>query len=511
VDWLAKKHYLEVKLDFEKQKLSAHSIINIENRSNWHVPLLIALNKRAKVSRVLFNKEKVDFTEKVEKLDSRVLADYKVIDPRKNLAPREECILEVEYTGPIEDLGENILDETYIFRLENLWYPVNAKTPLLDYQAPQTTYELKVCTSPGYTALAAGELVKRKSTDGMEMHYFSLDKPSPLVLVVGKYHLISSDRIVCGVFTKHRECATEILNKAQSALNELEKLFQRLPYTAIYVVEGLEYTVHNLILIDYDILDKYYRKALDSYILEKTLLKLLAKCYWGGLVHVNKFSPGAFWINDSLPEYIAYTILKKKYPERTSAQLNKTISEYLAKTTEEEKPLAEIALEKIDSKIPQVAKARGLALHYMLNRFMREDYFKALSALLEKYSWKTVNIEKFTKYFTKHYPRTKWFFEDWLYSNALPLYKLKLVDLVNVANDWYLGFKIINEHLGRAPLDVVVKTEKDIVRRRVWVGSKDYKKVVFRLRSKPIEVLIDPEHKIIKHPLSETKLLLKEK
>jgi len=252
-------------------------------------------------------------------------------------------------------------------------------------------------------------------------------------------------------------------------------------------------------------ISKVFEKTLSEADLMQHLTEQLAKCYWGSSIQVNKLASGSFWLTESLPKYLSYVVTKEKYPKEAEKILAKAKETYFKlKDLGKEPPVAEATKENSGIYWTPLKEGKGVLLHYMLHHLVGAEYFEILKKIIKEYCWKTMKLKDFIKTMLKLNPRLKWFFEDWINSSSLPLYKLKVIDLTKAGFSWYIGFKIINEGLGRAPLKVVIVTQDKRIERKEWIGSKDYRKIVVRLSSKPLQIILDPENIILKHHSSQT-------
>lgn len=505
MDWIVKNYFLEIYLSSEEKELRAYSKLVIESVSKWHVPVLLGLNKNFKVFEVKVEGKEKDFSEKTGKLVDYFPEDYKIIDIGEELSPGEKIVIELNYGGkrPTVSLPE---EKGFFLTPETLWYPVNAKTPLLDYQRPSATAEIHVETIRDYTVFCTGKLLEVKKGNEKKKYSFKLDKVGPLALFASNYSVLKKGTIYYSLFKEHEKLLEDLAEKAKDIIAALEKILGPLPYTPLYIVEGTNFVSHYLVSLDYSVVYKVVEKTLSEVDLQQHLAEQLAKCYWGAYIYVNKLSSGSFWLTESLPRYLSYIVIKERNPKEAEKILKKAKEKYSElKELGREPPVAEATKENSGAYWTPLKEGKGILLHYMLHRILGEDYFNLLRKLLEEYSWKTIKLKDFTKTTLKLYPRLKWFIEDWINSASLPLYKIKVVDLAKAGSSWYVGFKIVNEGLGRAPLKVVVLTEQGgKVERREWIGSKDYRKIVVRLLDKPIQIILDPENIILKHPSSQT-------
>lgn len=231
---------------------------------------------------------------------------------------------------------------------------------------------------------------------------------------------------------------------------------------------------------------------------DEQLARDVAYQWWGQAVGIKSFDD--IWLSQGLAQFSALLYIKDngnetQFQQAIQAELEKALAFEQAASIRN-------APKQLDDQTPSyrsVVFNKGALVFNMLRQLMGEDKFDAmLRDYYVKYSGKTPTLEEFESYASKMAGRNlRSFFGQWVDSTGVPEFRVEYRMLRNKD-----GFRVpgtVKQELEafEMPVEVLLRTEAGVERQVLQMKgtSADFD---ITTKSKPIEVLIDPDAKIMR-------------
>jgi tetratricopeptide (TPR) repeat protein len=231
---------------------------------------------------------------------------------------------------------------------------------------------------------------------------------------------------------------------------------------------------------------------------DEQLARDVAYQWWGQAVGIKSFDD--IWLSQGLAQFSALLYFKDngnetQFQQAIQAELEKALAFEQAASIRN-------APKQLDDQTPSyrsVVFNKGALVFNMLRQLMGEEKFDAmLRDYYVKYSGKTPTLEEFESYASKMAGRNlRSFFGQWVDSTGVPEFRVEYRMLRNKD-----GFRVpgtVKQELEafEMPVEVLLRTEAGVERQVLQMKgtSADFD---ITTKSKPIEVIIDPDAKIMR-------------
>ncbi len=413
-----------------------------------------------------------------------------------------EGALESPQGGPISNARLAYVGEqgSYLFYAAR-WFPFH------EYAADLSTYVINIKVPKGNlvagyseTPASLSPLVDSKTKEEFSTYSFNSTKPVlPGNFAAGKYIVRS---------TNHSGFTVDFYVKAGDekwADHASEVVGKHLEY---YSSKFGRYAFGNKLIVaetDEETLETYSGpgimfvspRALTSGIDEK-LSREVAYQWWGQAVGLKSFDD--IWLSQGLAEFSSLLYLKDngsetQYQQALQAELEKALAFEQSASIRQ----APLQLDDQAASYRSVVLYKGALVFNMLRQLMGEQAFdKMLQNYYSKYQGKNVKLDEFEAFVTQAAGRNmRFFFGQWLDSTGVPEFRsdyrvLRTKD----------GFRVpgtVKQDLDtfEMPIDIKLRTEAGNERQTLLMKgtSADFDILT---KSKPIEVVVDPDAKILR-------------
>lgn len=413
-----------------------------------------------------------------------------------------EGALESAQGGPISTRLAYIGDAgSYLFYAAR-WFPFH------EYAADRATYEInlkvpKDIMVAGYSEqpVAAVPLVDPQTKAEFSTYSFVSTKPVlPGSFAAGKYLIRSAN---FGGFTVDFYVKAGDEKWADHAMDVVGK------HLEFYSTQFGRYAFGNKLIIaetDEDTLETYSGpgtmfvspRALTSGIDEK-LAREVAYQWWGQTVGLKSFDDT--WLSQGLAQFSALMYLKK---EENESQFQQALQAELEKALAfEQSSSIRNAPKQLDDQTPafrSIVFNKGALVMNMLRQLLTEEKFdKMLRDYYTQFSGKNVTLDEFEAFTSKAAGRDmRFFFGQWLDSTGVPEFRADY-QISRTKEGTFRVRGTIKQDLDtfEMPVDYILKTEAGNERQTTLLKgtSSDFD---ISTKSNPIEVVIDPDTKILR-------------
>ncbi len=231
---------------------------------------------------------------------------------------------------------------------------------------------------------------------------------------------------------------------------------------------------------------------------EEKLGREVAYQWWGQAVGLRSFDD--IWLSQGLAEF---SMLLANRDNTNETQFQQAVQAELEKALAFEQAASiRNAPKQLDDQTPayrSVIFNKGALVLYMLRQLMGEQKFdQMLRDYYKKYEGKNVTLDEFEAFVSAAAGRNmRFFFGQWVDSTGVPEFRSEYV--VKRTKD---GFRVpgtVRQELDNfeMPIDILLKTEAGNERQTVYLKgtSIDFD---IQTKSKPVEVIVDPDYKVIK-------------
>ena len=230
---------------------------------------------------------------------------------------------------------------------------------------------------------------------------------------------------------------------------------------------------------------------------DETVSREVAYQWWGHTVGIKSFDD--VWLSQGLAEFSALLYIKDNtnealFQQAVQAQLERALAF-------EQSASIRNAPKQLDDQSPayrSVLIYKGSLVFNMLRQLMGDEKFdKMMHDYLARFGGKNVSLDEFEKFATEAAGRPlRFFFGQWVDSTGVPEFRAEYRMLRNKD-----GFRVpgtVKQDLDtfEMPIDVLLKTETGNERQTLLMKgtSADFD---MQTKSKPVEVVVDPESKIL--------------
>lgn len=163
---------------------------------------------------------------------------------------------------------------------------------------------------------------------------------------------------------------------------------------------------------------------------EDHILHELAHQWWGGLISWKTYQDN--WITEGLAHFSVLYYLKKTKSEKLYNRLVKKLKRWVFRHSDAGPIIYGNRINLLESDyeaFQSVVYNKSALMFFMLTEIMGEEtFFKRLRALVEEYKYKSLSSGMFIRKFCDKDKTLEKFFRKWIYSRALPLVELTLLE-----------------------------------------------------------------------------------
>ena len=181
--------------------------------------------------------------------------------------------------------------------------------------------------------------------------------------------------------------------------------------------------------------------------------------WWGHLISWRTYHD--IWLSEAFAEYSALLYLEKKrgLPEKLIENLDNKRERIFSREKELRKAgpvwMGTRLAEENHADYNLLVYSKGAYILHML-RHMLTDYrngddgrfFGLLRECAERFSWRSLSTQDFQELAEKYYGNSlQWFFDQWVYGTALPVYKFAHAALQDAAGGWIIRGVVRQENV----------------------------------------------------------------
>jgi len=504
---------LDLRIDLKNQVLEGcaqttiRAIVNNVNAMTFN-----AVNFQ--IQKVLLNNKKVPYEYKEGKLELRFPKTFK---------EREKALVEIHYVVKQPVMGLFFLkpDRHYPQRPWQAWTQGEDEYarywfPCVDIPRQRTTTELVATVPKGFIAISNGKLLKstenrKKKTSTFHWLQSIPHAPYLVTLVVGRFSVIKDkwNKIpVLYYCQKGREEDTQrTFGKTPKMLDFFsKKIGVSYPYpkyaqvaVSDFIYGGMENTSATT-QTDLALLDK--RASLD-YTSDGLVAHELAHQWFGDYLTCKDWSHA--WLNESFATY--FDALFKRHDKGEDEYLltiHENSREYFNEERERyRRPIVTNVYKSPTDLFDRHLYEKGSVVLYMLHKLLGEELFwKSIHAYVERHRGKTVETADLINAFEDTTGRSlRQFFDQWVYQAGHPTYKIR---------SWWdrkkkeIHFRVVQSNSNDAEKGLfniktsfLIKSKEGEKSFPVTIDAKSHH-FQFSLKSEPLTVIFDPDHRILK-------------
>jgi aminopeptidase N len=392
--------------------------------------------------------------------------------------------------------------------------------PCLDHPAVRTTLDLSVRADAEFTILANGLLESEEThEDGTKTARWTLDHPCPsylLCLVVGEFVRAEGGRhedVEVAFFAPAPYTQSELLRSFGRTKDMLDWLTKKLaapfPFPKYYqfAVPGIGGAMENISLVSWD----------DAYLLDETLasewgrrvecinVHELAHSYFGDAIVMEDYAHA--WLKESWATYVETLWVEDHYGrDEAVTQLDQEAQDYMREA--DERYARPIVTRNYSSSWDMfdhhLYPGGAWRIHMLRQRVGEEPFWAAVQDYVATYSQKLVETIDFRRALERHSGLSlSRFFEEWIHSPGYPRLK---AEAKHNRERGELVLRVSqtqrNEKAGIGTfafeLEVALEIEEGGWQRHSLQVEGAQAALVVPLEGRPLQILIDPELKLLK-------------
>ncbi|MCP4213425.1 MAG: M1 family metallopeptidase [bacterium] len=163
---------------------------------------------------------------------------------------------------------------------------------------------------------------------------------------------------------------------------------------------------------------------------EDHLMHEISHQWWGGLLSWKTYQD--VWITEGLAHFSVLYFLKKTLPEKKFNRIVRKLKRWVFKHSEAGPIIYGTRLITLENKYETyqsvVYNKSALVFLMLMDIVGEEDFFKRLHVVMEKYKYKSLSSLQFIRSFSGENKMISDFFTKWIYTRALPMVKLELME-----------------------------------------------------------------------------------
>lgn len=375
------------------------------------------------------------------------------------------------------------------------WFPVS------DYTADRFAADIRMAVPAGFKAIGSGiETTSESAPAGMTGYRWQFNEasfPGSVAVVRGEPRVITSEGISTSFYTRQSGGLAGAYGEEFSrAMTYFADLFGLPPRRNLTVIETSAnapygYSAPGLAFLS--------PRALSGAVNRKLVANQTARQWWETLV--SPATRNHLWIENGVARYAE--LLYLEHVEGQGALETQVRDAYIEALTVEQPPLIQSArLEDYSPEFWAATAGKGAAILHMLRGIVGEEaFFRALKAIPEKFSWKSVNTEDFRKAMEEASQQNlNYFFLQWIESTGAPEFRLSYT-VYRVSNPD--GFRTVGKvaqdlDTFRMPVTLRIETEGNPEEKKIEVvgTSSEFSVDTF---GKPKNVVLDPAGQVLRY------------
>lgn len=403
--------------------------------------------------------------------------------------------------------------------------------PVIDHPSVRTTLSFKLCTpvEDNLIALANGELVSEQTVGNEKVSHWEMKQVTPSYLIcvaVGRFVVADGGEhhgkpikffgVKGGRHPYTEEDLAFTFGRTKEMIEFMEnKVHFELPWPKYYqfCVGDVGGAMENSSLVSYDewyMLDE--RSASErSHRVDSTVVHELAHTWFGDTVVCSDFCHS--FLKESFATLIsAEWYHYKEGEEEFQSTLTKYAEASFAETAEYVRPIVWRKYESSWSLFDRHLYTNGAwRLHMLRNKLGNDTFWSGVSHYLHKRAWQTVETDDFRRDLEGYTcEQLCSFFEQWFYSKGHPVLEvsfsydasksgLAALSVTQVQRDEKKGIGLFD-----ITLDVAMEVGSGVWETHTLTmeNGSSFAQLVEKVPSKPLQVVIDPEKKVL-HELSK--------
>lgn len=388
------------------------------------------------------------------------------------------------------DFTSGIISEEGVYLSpETGWYPDTANS--------LATFEITAHVPENWKTVTQGNLIEEKIENNQSISFWTSDIPfDGCTLVANKYFVTSRNinGVKCSTYfyEDNPELANSFLTKLEEYLPAYTELLGKFPYSRFDIVENFfstGYGMPGFTLLGSRVLTMPYATA------EGSLAHELVHNWWGNFVFVD-------WEKGNWCEGLTYfctnyywNVIKNNEEKARDFRFRSMLKYSIQVDESDEYPVRQFRTKKTETD-GNIGYDKSSAIFIMLHEKLgKEDFFKALRLMVERYGGKKATWDNFREVFEEVSEKNfRKFFLAWLDNKGTP--ELQVDVSINSQGDNNSQL-IINidqsDEFFPIPFPFKIYTEERIIVGRLNVASEDFSLKV-NLDTKPVKLELDPDY-----------------